>query len=238
MRSSEPAPHDVAVYRLSLEQAPERLRRLRVLLSDDERARADRFARELDRDRWIAARGQLREILATRLGIDDPRALAFQSGPHGKPRLADAGPGGDVRFSLSHSGASALVAVASAVEVGIDIQRCPGPERARGIVRIGLTDAERHAWERGGEPMEWLCTAWVRKEAVSKALGVALAANLRRIEVGAPAVFDGSDPVVVGDTPVWLRDMDAPEGMRAAVAACGPFGVREAGMAGDAEGPS
>jgi hypothetical protein len=58
-----------------------------MTLSEDERSRAGRFARERDRRRYVVARGRLRKLLAQRLGAD-PREIELVHGANGKPALA------------------------------------------------------------------------------------------------------------------------------------------------------
>ena len=56
-------------------------------LSPGERARADRFAFQRDRKRFVAARAGLRGLLASRLGCL-PEAVEIVTGIHGKPALS------------------------------------------------------------------------------------------------------------------------------------------------------
>jgi phosphopantetheinyl transferase len=67
----------------------------------------------------VASRRALREILGRYLGLPADE-LRFETGQHGKPRLA--APEGELEFNLSHSGSLALVAVARR-EVGVDVER-------------------------------------------------------------------------------------------------------------------
>jgi hypothetical protein len=89
------------------------------LLPDEERRRAAAIVPDLRRRRWAASRWALREALAGYLGVG-PVAVSLRTGRRGKPALAGDSP---LRLSLSHSGALALIAVASGREVGIDVQR-------------------------------------------------------------------------------------------------------------------
>jgi phosphopantetheinyl transferase len=67
----------------------------------------------------VASRRALREILGRYLALP-PDELRFETGRHGKPRLASAE--AELEFNLSHSGSLALVAVARR-EVGVDVER-------------------------------------------------------------------------------------------------------------------
>lgn len=67
----------------------------------------------------VASRWALREILGRYLGLP-ANELRFETGRHGKPRLAT--PADELAFNLSHSSSLALVAVARR-EVGVDVER-------------------------------------------------------------------------------------------------------------------
>ena len=110
------APGEVHVWRAPLSEAgPE----LYDTLSTAELVRAARFHREGDRQRYIAAHGLLRCILARYLEMD-ARQLEFGAGKFGKPVLLPNFRG--IRFNLSHSDSLMLLAVAPTREVGVDIE--------------------------------------------------------------------------------------------------------------------
>jgi 4'-phosphopantetheinyl transferase len=157
--AGEPAPEDVA------------------LLSADERARATRYLRAIDRVRSVAARALLRRQLGACLGCD-PAALVFASNHHGKPMLAQ-GPA----FNVSHGGDWVLVAIAQApvTDLGIDVEPIQALSDLPDVVARIATPAERQRIA-AGPPAEFL-RIWTRKEAVVKALGLGLSAPLADIDV-------------------------------------------------------
>jgi len=110
------------VWRIDLELPGADIDREFILLSADERDRANRFIFKKDRNRYIAARSALRRTLGRYLQ-DDPAELRFTYGSHGKPSLHSACNPQNLRFNLSHSGEVALIALAVATEVGIDVER-------------------------------------------------------------------------------------------------------------------
>ena len=61
---------EVHVWRVSLNVSSFQLNKLRELLASNELARADRFLREVDSDRFITARACLRLLLASYLLIE------------------------------------------------------------------------------------------------------------------------------------------------------------------------
>ena len=113
---------------LRLDQPEGVLRELGAVLSEDERDRAARFLRDRDRNRYVAARGQLRMVLGHRLEIA-PAQIQFAYGLHGKPALAGASASTNLHFNLSHAEDLALVAVTSAGPVGVECRAHPSPGR-------------------------------------------------------------------------------------------------------------
>ena len=112
----ELAPGEVHVWRAALERpTPDLLE----TLSPAEWVRARRFHQESDRQRFIAAHGLTRCILARYLAID-PADVEFGAGQHGKPFLARSRTG--IQFNLSHSDSLMLLAVARDREVGVDVE--------------------------------------------------------------------------------------------------------------------
>ena len=219
---AEPPPlagGEVHVWLLGLDLPPARLEGLSRVLSADERQRAGRFHRARLRDRFVAARGQIREILAGYVRLP-PAGVAFAYGAHGKPRLPDGAP----RFNLSHSEGHALLAVSRNREVGVDIERIlPGVD-CEGIARRFFSAAEMAALmalpPSARRPAFF--AAWTRKEAFVKAKGGGLAIPLAGFDVSlapsAPArllrtVWDPHEAARW-----WLDDLEAPAGFCAALA--------------------
>lgn len=152
-----------------------------AVLSNAERGRAARFAFERDRARFAAAHAGLRHVLGGLLGIA-PAAITMITDAHGKPRLA--GPARPpVFFNLSHSDDLAALAVSSAFDIGIDIERVRDMDP--NDVAPFLSVAEQAALMRlpGAARRLGIFHAWTRKEAYLKAIGVGLAAPLDQFDV-------------------------------------------------------
>jgi 4'-phosphopantetheinyl transferase len=152
-----------------------------ALLDEDERARADRFAFERHRRRFITSHAWVRIVLGRCLDRA-PESLRFTAGPHGKPRLADAA--ADLRFNLSHAGERALLAVTRGQEVGVDIEQ----ERAiaaSDLARRFFAASEWQALQAMGssEQVPAFFRCWTRKEAFIKAIGEGFACPLAGFEV-------------------------------------------------------
>jgi 4'-phosphopantetheinyl transferase len=155
----------------------------RALLSDGERARADRLIAPVLGARFTLARAALRRILGAVTGRD-PAALTFTTGPHGKPHLAHGAP----PFNLSHSGDFAAIAVSPGPEVGIDIERIDPRRATADLAARCFTPVENAALAATpeGEPRTAaFFRIWSRKEAVIKALGEGLTCPLDSFDVSA-----------------------------------------------------
>jgi 4'-phosphopantetheinyl transferase len=177
----------VHVWRVDLRSAAPHLRRLEQNMSADERWRASRFRFARDRDRFIGARGLLREILALYLNAS-PGQLSFGYGARGKPSLAGEGHS-TLRFNLSHSFDAMLLAIAHLREVGVDVEGV----RNNGVAveEIGemvLSEPEKQALARcdGEDKRTAFLRFWTRKEAYIKADGRGVSLPLERIDVSAP----------------------------------------------------
>src|SRR2546423_398599 len=114
-------PGQIHVWSLLLDVPVQSVTRLERILSHDEVARAARFRFPLHRNRFIAGRGSLRELLGRYLAAPAEK-IQFVYGPHGKPDLGAVHRGNGLHFNLAHSEGLALVAVTCAGPVGIDLE--------------------------------------------------------------------------------------------------------------------
>jgi 4'-phosphopantetheinyl transferase len=187
-------PGELHVWRIDLDTVSD------SMLPPPEPAEAERAARfataELGR-RYLRSHGAVRAILRGELGRV-PRIAVAESG---KPWLPDTP---RWRFNLSHSRATALVAVALDVDVGVDVEwirphrdwdaiaeRFFPPSEAAAFLASPAADRDREFFRR-----------WTRLEAMWKALGVGLR--------GAGSEVEGC----------WtVEELDLGEGVAAAVAA-------------------
>jgi len=143
-------------------------------LDAGERARASRFVRGEDRDRYVVAHGVLRGLLGAALGIA-PRRVRLRTGVSGKPSLDRSPRAPALAFGLSHSDGCALVAISAAGEVGVDLERERDVE-ALAIARHHFAPEEADAIARAPAATRRACffRHWVAKEAVLKGIGTGL----------------------------------------------------------------
>ena len=183
MRASFAAPSlgegDVHIWTATLALPAARIASLAETLSSDERQRAARFATQGLRERFIAARGQLRELLSSYVGVS-PAAIRFDYGAEGRPSLAAPAARVGVHFNLSHSDDVAVYAVSRVKRIGIDVERVKHFPGMQPIAERFFSPAERQqlaTMSPDALPLGFYC-CWTRKEAYLKAMGSGLAAPL------------------------------------------------------------
>lgn len=205
---------EVHVVCASVDVSGQRLRDLTARLSPDELDRAERFHFARDRDRFIARRGLLREILGVQTHIA-PDSLVFFTGPFGKPALVPPSKGRTLHFSLAHSNDIAVFAISREAPVGIDVELVRELSDLYGMVSTVFSSREKGLWRSLPESqrLQAFFDAWTRKEAFLKGTGQGLQKPPREIEVPLCCfesgrelhVFDGGRHV-----PHWsLRSLSA-----------------------------
>lgn len=151
------------------------------VLSRDEVLRADRLRCGKTRRTFVATRCALRMILARYLTVP-PRAISFRYNAHGKPAVA--GGATAPAFNVSHSGARALIAVATA-PVGIDVERIDPALDWRPLAEVALDPAEAAALATLPEDRarHAFLTCWTAKEACAKGRGLGLSVAPRDLRI-------------------------------------------------------
>ncbi|TFI59012.1 4'-phosphopantetheinyl transferase superfamily protein [Sphingomonas parva] len=194
---------DLVLFELDL---PAReIESLAASLDEGEQVRAAAYRSPRDRRRFIARRGQLRRLLAERLG-GMPHRLQFRSNPWGKPFLAEQP---SLHFSLSSSGELALFASAWGREVGCDIERKDPALALPGVAQRFFSPAEQEALASLADE-QWVdgfFNCWTRKEAYVKALGLGLSCPLDGFTV---SVAPGESGRLIDAEPGWSLCSFAP----------------------------
>jgi len=168
----------IDVWHLSLAAARERFDDSMMLLSEDERQRAERFVYPEDAARFALCRATLRAILGEATG-SPPRELTFEYGPSGKPRVADA-----IAFNIAHTRELMVCAVSRDVaDLGIDLERIDTTTDVDVVVKHSFSPAERDYLSRleGADRRRAFFQCWTRKEAYLKARGEGLNAPLTEV---------------------------------------------------------
>jgi 4'-phosphopantetheinyl transferase len=156
------------------------IRQALALLSQEERARHDRFVQARDRRDFAAAHALLRRVLST---YDDtpPAAWMFEATAAGKPRITNRGAAGsDLTFSLSHTRGFVACAVARGMDVGVDIESIDRGADGQEIARRYFSAAEAARLDAcpDAERAARFVELWTLKEAYVKAIGAGLSVPL------------------------------------------------------------
>lgn len=212
---------EIHVWQIPLDRAPEEVRSLARMLSPPERLRARRFHFPRHGERFVVARGALRQILGD-YAMVAPQRLVFAYGPRGKPALARGGE--KLRFNLSHSHELALLAVARGRELGIDLEKVRNLRTAERLAERFFAPSEAAALRAlpAGARERAFFRCWTRKEAYVKALGEGLACHLDRFEVSLDPEASAELVRVAGDldraSSWFLRDLRPAPGFVGALA--------------------
>ena len=167
----------VDIWTFSLAATEREITAWRTLLSPGELERAGRFVREQDRHRFAVAHGVLRRLIACYCDVA-PRDLRFTELAGGKPALEPLAAASDIRFSLSHSGGGAMIAICRGVEVGVDLEHERDDVDVAGLAERFFHADERKAIAAAVRPVQAFFRHWVAKEALLKAHGAGLALPL------------------------------------------------------------
>ncbi|MFC8098850.1 4'-phosphopantetheinyl transferase family protein [Streptomyces sp. NPDC057363] len=209
---------DIHVWSVPLDRVP--LDDADSVLASAERARAARIRHPAGRRRYRRAHVALRMVLAGYLGVppDRPRFVRRCPEPEscgncggGRPVLVP-GAWPELEFSLSHSGAAALVGVVrSPGTVGVDVERLRTSFDWSRLPQVGAAD--RVAGFR----------TWTALEAVGKAAGTGLRVP---VSVGEPRAGGPRRARRAGDRADWyVHEVDCPDGYVGSVATHTPDAI-------------
>lgn len=159
------------IWRASLVGTEKELAEFSALLNQQELERAAKFVVPGIGDRFIMARGWLRQLLAKYLQVD-ARDLIFQQNKYGKLYLESS----PLQFNLSHSHDLGLFVFALDMPVGVDVEFIRKGYEFRDIAQKFFSKEEAAAlFALAPEIQEQaFFNCWSRKEAFIKALGVGL----------------------------------------------------------------
>jgi 4'-phosphopantetheinyl transferase len=174
----------IHLIRVPLAADDARIDGCRQILSADELARADRYIVPIPRRHFIVCRAALRQLLGTCIGTD-PRDIAFDYGPHGKPVLRQVRTSTRLEFSVSHSSDQALIGITQGRQLGVDIEQIDPAVR---ILKLATRFfSTREATELNGLPSDdqlaGFYRGWTCKESYLKATGQGLSFPLNRFSV-------------------------------------------------------
>ena len=137
---------------------------------------------QIDIWRGDDARRSTRDLVAEALGVRaDELRLGY--GPHGKPFVES--PVADARFSIARTKNVTIVATASGIELGADVEGVDRDVTQWAMWRHVLTPEETDGLPADGAARRIeLLRRWVRREALLKAAGVGLSVDPSSVRLG------------------------------------------------------
>jgi 4'-phosphopantetheinyl transferase len=202
-------------------------------LSFAERGRVQQLRDPGAKARFVAGCRLVRSAVGAALGVPPGDLVVIRDCPdcdrhHGRPRMAATAGGtldlalARIDVSISHAGDWVALALCDGARVGVDIE-----SEGAGEGLVGAVDLVLHPQERAVPVLAThaLLRSWVRKEALLKASGDGLRLPPSGIVLGEPQLVAWDQrPDLVGHAP--LSDVDAPDGVVAAIAVLSHGGVR------------
>ncbi len=181
--STNLGPDTVHVWRIVLDDSPERASCYRADLSPSELARADRCRIPYPQFQFIVIRGILRQLLSRYVGIP-AKALQFEKLEHGKPALTNSVlfP---VQFNVSHTKDLALIAITSHHAVGVDVERIDRTISDHEIAKRYFSTRESSYLSSltPAERSQQFFSLWTCKEAYLKMQGTGITGGLAKCEI-------------------------------------------------------
>jgi 4'-phosphopantetheinyl transferase len=174
--------NSVDIWYTELSRSPLKLAELSTILAPDERLRAEKFKLEIHRNRFISARGILRQILSLYLDLASDK-IKFSYSDRGKPSLVNNLL--NIQFNLSHSENIAVYAVTKNKKIGIDIEYLEEKPDCLNIARRFFSSREFEAIEglTRKDRSRLFFQLWTAKEAYLKATGEGLSGSLDKVEI-------------------------------------------------------
>lgn len=176
--------HDVHAWSVPLDVSQRAYDGLLATLASNERERASEFHFDDPRRRYVITRGTLRRLLGDYLH-SHPTEIELATDENQKPQLASRHAAADLHFNVSHSGDLAVIGVALGCKVGIDVEQVREVGHLEQIARRFFHPSET-AVVLASPPStrnSAFLRCWTGKEAVLKALGTGIVANLAGFQV-------------------------------------------------------
>jgi 4'-phosphopantetheinyl transferase len=152
------------------------------LLALDERQRHQSYRHSGRAKQFLLGRILMRRSLAAHLAAD-PGELRFCYGAAGKPELHRAFDH-EIAFSLSHARSCAVMAIACAERIGVDVEMSSRAASVLGIARHFFCDAERRQLEAwGADAASNAMALWSLKESIVKASGSSIWEGLSAVQL-------------------------------------------------------
>lgn len=191
------------IWYFDLDQIVDKINLFTSIMSPDELKRADKFHFEIDKNRYVCARGILRTLIFCQSGIK-PSFIKYHLTQYGKPELEKDLNKSSLKFNLSHSKNCLCIGITYDIEIGVDIEFIDPIPELTDLAKTYLSPKEYEHIIKLPEQHRYrdFYLLWTKKEAITKALGQGLSIPLRDIEISQ----------INGDNPMNIEVVDRASG--------------------------
>lgn len=178
---TEPGSNKIDIWYHCLEERPTdlQLHKWLKLLSEDERARYNRFYFDKDKLHFLAAHALLRLAISEYLPVY-PADCCFETNAWGKPSVLNPEGKGRIAFNLSHTQGLVACGIAFTEALGLDVEWIDRRNKWGDIARHTFAPTERAFLEatQPEQQRDVFFRLWTLKEAYTKARGQGLSIPL------------------------------------------------------------
>ncbi len=167
---------EIHIWSYSITPAPSKVQFYRNYLCKEELERSGLFYNDDLKNKFVLARGGLKDILTHYVSVNHPRELKFKHLKYGKPILEPRQNPQNLFFNLSHSNNIASLIISNISPVGIDIEFIRPFDNMHDVAKSVFTPCEYDEMLCKNKQVETLnfYRIWTMKEAIVKSLGVGL----------------------------------------------------------------
>ncbi len=208
-------PNELHIWRYELDTTDYEREKVAPTLSIHEQLRRDEFLNEAEKIRYTCNHRFVRQVLSKYVMVHASQ-IELAYGRYGKPFLKHS----NLFFNYSYRREFGLLAISKDSEVGIDIERIKILQDPPTFMAFSFSEKERQIISGMDKEnfQDRLFTFWTFKEAIIKALGLGLNADLTKIDLS-EFLFNASGPLNFDDGKLYtLRQIKAIEGYKAAYA--------------------
>ncbi len=203
------------IWRYTLDEEEYHAEKTNPLLSANEQARCNEYINEAEKIRYTCNHRFVRKVLATYLNMA-ASDITFSQAAMGKPYIKDS----SIFFNYSYRTTFGLLAVSNENEIGVDIERMKTLQDTHTFASFSFSEKEKEIIFKSKDEnfRETLFTFWTFKEAVIKALGVGLNADLTQIDLSDFYYMNTCPLAYAGNAIYTVKQISAITGYKAAFA--------------------
>ncbi len=206
---------EVHIWRNTLNENHYILEKHESLLSNEEKRRCSEYMYEAEKVRYTCNHRFVRQVLSNYLKVE-ASSIVFSITNFGKPFVKNTG----LFFNYSYRDKICVLAISRDAEIGIDIEKIKLLQDLETFASFSFSEMEKKIiFESSPENFEsTLFTFWTYKEAIIKALGIGLNADLTQIDLSDFLYHETNQLTYANDDLYTIKSLKSPQGYKAAIA--------------------